>query len=168
MVTTTNNGSPEPPHPHRRVGRSSTVWQRGLPHIDTQRPTTTTRMSTNLSFLFSIKIIPFSKKLGTSRNPLRGHFSKICLCLEDTYYYSSVYYILHNLVGYRRERQQSLSATDTDSDSPELDSLRSAVFSLTLVVESLFLNMEYNQNPNQVGVHHHVVYTACSSCMLSL
>ena len=57
--------------------------------------------------------------------------------------------ILHDLVGYCRERQQSLAATGTGSDSAELDALRCTVFSLGLVsafVESLFSKMEYNQS----------------------
>ena len=60
--------------------------------------------------------------------------------------------ILHDLVGYCRERQRSFISSGTETDSPDLDSLRVAVFSLGLVsafVESLFSKMEYTQSKSR-------------------
>ena len=57
--------------------------------------------------------------------------------------------IIHDLVGYCRDKRAALAQANLATDTAELDKLRCAVFSIALVsafVESLFSKMDYNQS----------------------
>ena len=57
--------------------------------------------------------------------------------------------IICDLVGYLRDQRQAILQSNLETETPDLDKLRCAVFSIALVsafVESLFSRMDYNQS----------------------